>query len=256
MKRSCDLPLTIRPVVALEDNYPAGFVDPYHVHHRSQLSYATSGVMAVMTEQTSFVLPPHRAVWLPAGTMHQVTCSGPVTINTLYIDPDLPDQPQACRVFEVSELVRALIHEILTFDHAYDVDGREGRIVRMLLDEIKRMPTIPVHAPMPRDRRLRRVCDMIIADPADQRSLDDWTSVAGMGRRTFTRAFKVETGMGLATWRQQVRLMAAISLLASGRSITSVAFDVGYDSPSSFTAMFHRALGVPPSLYSRGEASN
>jgi AraC-like DNA-binding protein len=255
MKRSCDLPLTIRPVVAIEDVYPAGFIDPYHTHHRSQLSYATSGVMAVMTEQTSFVLPPHRAVWLPAGTMHQVTCSGPVNINTLYIDPDLPDQPQVCRVFEVSGLVRALIHEILTFDHAYDVDGREGRIVRMLLDEIKRMPTIPLQAPMPQDRRLRRVCDMLMADPADQRSLDAWTRVAGMGRRTFTRAFKAETGMSLATWRQQVRLMAALSLLSSGRPITTVAYDVGYDSPSSFTAMFHRALGVPPSLYARGSLS-
>ena len=250
MKRSSDLPLTIRPVVALEDSYPAGFIDPYHSHHRSQLLYTTSGVMSVVTDETSFVLPPNRAVWLPAGTMHQVSCGGAVVINSLYIDPDLPDQPQGCRVFEVSELVMALIHEILTFDHAYDVDGREGRIVRMLLDEVKLMPAVPLHAPMPKDRRLRRVCDMIIADPADQRSLDDWTSVAGMGRRTFTRAFKAETGMGLATWRQQVRLMAALSLLSSGKSITSVAYDVGYESPSSFTAMFHRALGVPPSLYS------
>jgi AraC-like DNA-binding protein len=70
-----------------------------------------------------------------------------------------------------------------------------------------------------------------------------------MGRRTFTRLFRQETGAGLAVWRQQVRLMAALSRLASGQPITTVAFDVGYESPSAFTAMFHRVFGMPPSAY-------
>src|SRR5262249_5226256 len=119
----------------------------------------------------------------------------------------------------------------------------------LLLEEVGRMPAIPVSAPMPRDRRLRRVCDQIVANPADQRDLDDLVRVAGMGRRTFTRAFRQETGMAFAMWRQQVRLMAAISMLAEGRSITTIAYEVGYESPSSFTAMFHRVLGVPPSHF-------
>lgn len=254
MKKSADYPLTIRPVVAFDDDYPAGFVDPFHSHQRSQLSYAMSGVMSVVTKTTSFVLPPQRAIWLPAGMMHQVACRGPVKINTMYIDPELDTHPNECRVFEVSPLVRALIHEILTFDIAYDIDGREGRIVRLLLEEIQRMPNIPVQAQMPEDRRLQRVCQMILNDPADDRDIDDWAKVASMGRRTFTRRFKQETGMGLAVWRQQVRLMEALSLLASGRSITTVAYDVGYESPSAFTAMFHRSFGVPPSLYVGGSA--
>jgi AraC-like DNA-binding protein len=205
--------------------------------------------MSLVTEQTSFVLPPNRAVWLPAGMLHQVACLGPVSVQVLYVDPGLPSGLKSCCLFEVSGLVRALIDEVLGFDHAYDVDGREGRIVALMLDELQRMPTRPLEAPMPVDRRLRRVCDMILADPADPRDLDDWARVAGMARRTLTRAFREETGMGLSTWRQQVRLMAALSLLATGRSISSVAYDVGYESPSSFTAMFHRTLGVPPSGY-------
>ncbi|HET8611668.1 MAG TPA: helix-turn-helix transcriptional regulator [Sphingomonas sp.] len=249
MKRSADLPLTIRPVVGMDDSYPAGYIDGFHSHDRSQLSFALTGVMSFVTDDSTYVLPPNRAIWLPAGTRHQVSCREAVTFNLLYIDPDLPNQPDMCRVFDVSPLVRALIQEVLTFDHAYDETGREGRIVALLLDEIGRMPAIPVSAPMPRDRRLRRVCDQIVADPADQRDLDELARVAGMGRRTFTRSFRQETGMAFAMWRQQVRLMAAISLLGEGKSITSIAFDVGYESPSSFTAMFHRVLGVPPSHY-------
>ncbi len=248
MKRSADL-LDIRPVIALVDEYPAGYVDKWHSHARSQLCLARAGVMSLVTERTSFVLPPSRAVWLPAGLSHQVTCLGPVSLQVLYIDPALPSSLTNCCMFEVSNLVKALIDEVIGFDPAYDVDGREGRIVALMLDELQRMPAQRLQAPMPADRRLRRVCDIILADPADTRGLDDWAQVAGMARRTLTRSFRQETGMGLATWRQQVRLMAAVSLLSTGRTITSVAYDVGYESPSSFSAMFHRVLGVPPSTY-------
>jgi hypothetical protein len=144
MKRSVDLPLTIRPVVGMADAYPAGHIDPLHKHERSQLCYALIGVMSVVTETSTFVLPPQRAIWLPAGTMHQVACRGPVTFNILYVDPDQPGQPDACRVFDASMLVRALVEEVLTFEHAYDETGREGRLVALLLDEIGRIPPIPL----------------------------------------------------------------------------------------------------------------
>lgn len=255
IKRSADLPLTVRPVVGLTDCYPAGFVDDFHSHERAQLSYAFSGVMSVVTDRSTFVLPPNRAIWIPAGVRHMVSCRGDVALNVLYIDPALPGQPDVCRVFDMPLLARALIQEILTFPHEYDEAAREGRIVQLLIEEIQRVPQVPLSAPMPQDRRLRRVCDQIVADPADQRDLDELAKLAGMGRRTFTRSFRDETGMAFAMWRQQIRLMAAISMLGEGQSITNIAYEVGYESPSSFTAMFHRVLGVAPSHYGRGNPS-
>src|SRR3546814_18495034 len=108
------------------------------------------------------------------------------------------------------------------------------------------MPNAPYQVSMPSNPRLLRVCNAIIADPSDPRDIDDWAALAAMGRRTFTRSFKQETGMGLAVWRQQVRLMEALSLLAVGASITQVPYDVGYDIPRGFAAMFPPPSGVPP----------
>jgi AraC-like DNA-binding protein len=249
MRRTSDIDLSARPVCGLTDEYPAGFVDPLHAHDRIQVLYACSGVMSVVTPQVSFVIPPQRAVWLPAGVPHEVSCRGSVSLRTLYIDPALSEGPDDCRVVEVSDFLRALILEVVSFGPDYELGGRAGRIVQLLLDEIRGMPNAPYQAPMPEDPRLVRVCQAILADPSDGRDVDHWASVAGMGRRTFTRAFKRETGMGLGVWRQQVRLMEALSMIASGRPVTTVAFDVGYDSPSAFTAMFRRAYGVPPSAY-------
>lgn len=251
MRHTSDYDLSKRSVCGLTDEYPAGFIDPSHSHDRIQVLYACSGVMSVVTPTMSFVIPPQRAVWLPAGIEHEVSCRGPVSLRTLYIDPAYDYGTGVCRVIEVSDFLKALILEVVSFDHDYDVAGREGRIVSILLDEIATMPHAPYHAPMPTDPRLLRVCSAILAEPADQRDVDEWAAIAGMGRRTFTRAFKRETGMGLAVWRQQVRLMEALSLIGSGQPVTTVAFDVGYDSPSAFTAMFRRAFGVPPSMYLR-----
>jgi AraC-like DNA-binding protein len=211
--------------------------------------------MSVVTDSSTFVLPPNRAIWIPAGVAHKVSSRGEVALNVLYIDPNLPRQPQVCQVFDVPLLARALIQEILTFPHEYDETGREGRIVQLLIEEIQRVPQILLSAPMPTDRRLRRVCDQIVAEPADHRDLDDLAKLAGMGRRTFTRTFRDETGMAFAMWRQQIRLMAAIAMLGEGESITNIAYEVGYESPSSFTAMFHRVLGVSPSNYARGSSN-
>ena len=249
MKHSDEVLSNDRPVIALQDEYPAGFVDPMHSHEHVQILYASSGVMSVRTPEVSFVIPPQRAVWLPAGMKHEVACRGPVSLRTLYLPAQVDGSQDDCRVFEVSNFLKALILEAVEFPPLYDLEGREGRIIAILLEEMARMPNAPYQVAMPSDRRLLRVCSAILATPSDPRDIDDWAKLAGMGRRTFTRAFKQETGMGLAVWRQQVRLMEALSMLVAGISITQVAYDVGYDSPSGFAAMFRRTFGVAPSQY-------
>ena len=165
MKHSTDLLVVARPVIALDDEYPAGFVDPMHSHLRTQILFASAGVMSVRTDETSFVVPPQRAVWIPAGVTHEVSCRDSVSLRTLYLDAELGREPHRCRVFEVSFFLKALILEVVGFDPLYDVDGREGRVVALLLEEIDRMPNAPYRVSMPTDQRLLRVCRAILAGP-------------------------------------------------------------------------------------------
>lgn len=239
-----------RAVVALADEYPASFVDPRHRHRRAQLLYACAGVMSVVTDDGSFIVPPQRAVWIPGGADHEVSCRGPVSLRTLYIEPAAAlGLPQHCRVLEISDFLRALILEAMVLPRDYDEQGRDGRIMGLLLDEIRTQHVAPLHAPMPADTRLARVCRSLLDDPAHPGDLDYWARRAAMGRRTFTRVFRDETGMSFAAWRQHVRLLEALARLAIGHSVTTVAYDVGYDSPSAFTAVFRRTFGAPPSRY-------
>jgi AraC-like DNA-binding protein len=55
--------------------------------------------------------------------------------------------------------------------------------------------------------------------------------------------------MSFGRWRQQLRLMQALRLLAEGHTITHAALEAGYSTTSSFIAMFRRTLGTTPARY-------
>jgi AraC-like DNA-binding protein len=249
-KKGADYQFVDRPVAVLVDDYPSGFVDPPHSHIRAQLVYAISGVIMLSTGDTSYVTPPQRAIWVPAGVVHEVRCRGRVQLRTLYVAGDAaPTLPGTCNVIGVTSLLRELILEACRLPVEYPLGSRDERVMTLILDEIRSAQRIPLSVPMPSNDRLKRVCKAILSDSGGRETLDDWASEAAMGRRTFTRTFRRETGISFATWRQNVRLLDALSRLAEGHSITETALDVGYNSPSAFTAMFHRAFGVSPTHY-------
>jgi len=93
---------------------------------------------------------------------HEVYRRGPVSLRTLYLRTDMGGRGSECRVFEVSEFLRALILETGRLDAAYQDGGRKGRIITLLLEEIERMPATPYEVSMPPDPRLLRVCEAIL----------------------------------------------------------------------------------------------
>ena len=239
-----------RPVLSLARDIVRDEVIGRHRHDYAQLLYASSGLMRVQTPVGAWTVPPQRAVWIPPNMVHQVVCVGAVAMRNIYVAPAAAaGMPGDCRVIAVTPLLRALILAAVGLPRDYGLDGPEGRLVSVLLDQIGCSPAAGLHLPMPRDRRLKVVTDGLIADPADERPLAAWATVAGASARTLARLFQTETGLSFRAWRRQLRLHEALSRLAAGEPVTSVAYAVGYDSPSAFIAMFRRATGTTPSRY-------
>jgi AraC-like DNA-binding protein len=237
-----------RPVVAYPQDYAPGDTVQRHRHPVGQLIYAATGVMTVTTRDGAWVVPPQRAVWVPPFVTHAIRMTGVVTMRTVYVEP-MDGLPQTCGVVQVSSLLRELVLRAVSFRQPYDVDGADARIATVLLDEIKAAPVAPLHLKLPTDARALRVVRALEADPGDARSLATWGKAAGASSRTLARVFRAETGLGFRAWRQQLRLLRALERLADGDAVTTVAIELGYDSPSAFIAMFKKALGVPPSQY-------
>ncbi|VTY40142.1 HTH-type transcriptional regulator NimR [Xylophilus ampelinus] len=244
------IPRPVSMIVVEHDPEPSLIV-PAHSHPRAQLAYAVKGTFTLHTADGAWLVPPNRAVWVPGGIEHEMHARGqPVSNRSLYIQPEAsPDLPTECCVIEVSPLMRQLIIEAIDIPLLYDEAGRDGRVMRLILDEICAAPRVPLHVPMPRDARLLRICRALLEDPGREGDLEHWARHGALGRRTLTRLFREETGITFTLWRQQLRLMEALRQLSQGTSVTTVAYDLGYESPSAFTAMFRRVMGKTPKHY-------
>lgn len=237
-------------MVAFRRDLGDGAVIPWHRHAHAQLIYGSGGLMRIESSAGAWVVPPARAVWIPAGIEHQVTCVGQVAMQAVYVLAGaVPWLPQDCLVMDVSPLLRELVAAAMEIEEGYDLEGPDARLVAVLLDSLRARPVAELHLPMPIDRRLRAVTQSLIANPGDARTLADFAGHAGASARTLARRFVAETGLSFGAWRQQLRLHEALARLASGEPVTSVAFAVGYDSPSAFIAMFRKALGDTPGRY-------
>lgn len=242
-----------RPIVAMAKEYPAGRLIPFHQHSRSQLLYASSGVMTVETRNGIWVVPPLRAVWIPACTRHQIYASGHLSMRTLYMDPTFfPGPSDGCCVISVSPLLKELILYAMGQPRLYPLNGPEERLLHVILDQIRNMQTAPLELPVPGDSRLKKIYNHLSTCPGDSRTLEDWGKAVGATRRTLTRLFRLETGMTFGQWRQQLRILEALRRLGMKEPVTTVAMDLGYNSLSAFISMFKKALGKTPGQYFAG----
>ncbi|HEX7731722.1 MAG TPA: helix-turn-helix transcriptional regulator, partial [Rhodanobacter sp.] len=195
-----------RDVVATGNDYAAGYVLPAHAHRRGQLLYAATGVVSAVTDRGSWVVPPRCALWIPPGVPHEVHMSGEVATRSAYVRREADDAaglPPRCQVIAVSPLLHALLLEAVDLPLEYAPDGRDGRVMALLLDEIRAMPALPLNTPLPDEPRLRRLCRALLAAPTLESGVDAMAHRAGMSRRHFTRLFRRQTGMSFAAWRQQ-----------------------------------------------------
>lgn len=239
-----------RPIIGIGNDYPPGFELDWHQHRRGQLLYAARGVVVVSTPHGAWVAPPERAVWTPGGVRHSVRMVGAVSTRSVLIEPEahgsLGDRN---KVIRVSPLLRSLLEATYDIPAEYDPAGRDGMVMDLLLAELERAPIVPLAVPFPKKAELARKCQSFLETPTPHDTIDMWSEELGMGRRAFTRAFRQQTGLSFGAWRQQACLLVALPRLAAGEAVTTIALDLGYESPAAFTTMFKRLVGVAPSHY-------
>lgn len=248
-----DLTTLPRPLYGQRDSLPNVALDYRHRHPWGQLSHALHGVLQVRTDNARLVVPPHRAVWIPAELAHRVSSTPQACIRSLYVDPALALWPgEGCRVIAVDPLLRELIRAFGELPVEYDLDGADGRLAEVLLDRLRQAQELDLVLPQPRDPRLRALCRKATARPWAAIGLGDASLKAGVSEKTLSRLFLKETGMTYRTWRQRMRLVSALPALERGERVTDVALACGYESLSAFIAAFGKLFGLSPGDLARG----
>jgi AraC-like DNA-binding protein len=239
-------------IVTLTHNYSAGHKIPLHFHDRDQLVYASRGVMTVHTADGTWVVPTHRAVWIPEAVPHTISMSGMVAMRTLYLKAGMAKSlPRDCCVVNVPPLLSELILHACTCRSLSAKNAEHRHLIEVIVDQLKVVQTVPLQLPNLTDPRAQRLAEILNADPGNRQSLARVCRTVGASGRTVERVFQEETGMTLGKWRQQLRLMQAMRLLGEGAKVTYAALESGYSTPSAFIAAFKKSLGTTPAAYFR-----
>lgn len=240
-------PTSARPVRVVARDLKASELLAAHSHPWGQITITLEGVVRVTVDNSAWIVPPQRAIWIPPNTKHEVTTLEQTRLRALYVDAGLsPFHGEQCEVLDVSALLRELVVALV---QAEPGAPRESMLGMLILDELPRLSTLPIRVALPEDKRLKALCETLIAEPASSLTLDEWADRVGASGRTLARLFERELGMTFSQWRQQVRLAHAAPLLSRGMPLSRVAGELGYASQSAFSAMFKKTFGISPSAF-------
>lgn len=240
-------PSSVRPVRLVARDLNADELLAAHRHAWGQVTYSLDGVVRVTSGNSTWIVPPHRAIWIPPKALHEVTTLEKAKLRALYVyAAAAPFTGGQCEVLEVSPLLRELIVALSQVEAG---EPREGMLAALILDELARSVTLPIRVALPEDKRLKMLCESLIADPASPLGLEDWAGKVGASARTLARLFEKELGMSFGQWRQQVRLAHAAPLIARGMPLSRVAAELGYASQSAFSAMFKKTFAQSPTAF-------
>jgi AraC-like DNA-binding protein len=229
--------------------HPAGIVTLPTRLGWDRIVYAHRGLFTAHTDGHAWTIPAHRAICLPDGVAVRIETARRVAIRCLYADRDLQVLGPGVRVVTLQPLTRELLAHAVTLAPMSLDRQQDDALLRLLADRLGAEPDEPLHLPLPNDGATLAVAAAISTDPA--RAVDEHLRRIGVSRRTADRRFASETGMSLGRWRRRRRILAALSMLTDGDSVTTVAMRVGYATPSSFVAAFRAELGSAPGEYLR-----
>ncbi len=228
---------------------PAGTVFDWHTHDDHQLAWASSGVLTVRSGTEAWVLPPTRALWIPAGTRHETLSDSTTTMRSAYVRPSsFSTSWTTCTPVVATALVANLLAYLAEDERE---SSQRSHAEQLLVEILEPAATVSFDVRMPADERALEVAELLKENPADNRTLAQWGHDVGASSRTLARAFLADTGMPFARWRSLVRLNSALEALGSREPVAEVARKVGYESGSAFVAAFRRETGITPARYFR-----
>jgi AraC-like DNA-binding protein len=238
----------------LARSYKKGVRLDTHIHREAQLVYAARGTMQVTTPKGRWLVPPDRAVWVPARLEHSIDVLADIDMRTLYFDRAwLAREPRSdsLRSEFVVRVSRLLHQTILALFDGRNNPERTGLLVKLAIFELHHAEDSATFIPLPHEPRCRRAADIVLRAPAASHEIETLAQQVGTSARTLSRLFSSQTQLSFKTWCQRARIAAAIERLSmeANVSVKQLASALGYASVPAFSHAFRQVTGKTPTEF-------
>ena len=238
----------------IANGYRKGFRIDTHMHREAQLVYAAKGTMQVTTPKGRWLVPPDRAVWVPAQLEHAIDVLADIEMRTLYFDLAWLKRERRSKSLAQEFVVRVspLLHQaILALFDEHNTPDRTALLIQLAMLELHRAEDSTTFVPLPHEPRCRRAADIVLADPTAAHEIETLAREVGTSARTLSRLFSSETQLSFKSWCQRARIAAAIEKLSTDAcvSVKQLASDLGYASVPAFSHAFRQVTGKTPTEF-------
>ena len=200
-----------------------------------------------------------RTALIPPGCVHETRYGG-INAAVLHIEPESIDY---------MNLSGSMPHGDwqIMYDH---IDEVQMIKLMNLMDE-KSLDTVEGHKVMQQvvygvgydypveqkiDARIRKVLEMIKAEPAASYSMEVLAEIVSLSPTRFIHLFKEQTGVPIRRFRQWVRMKTVITYVAHGKSLTEAALEAGFTDSAHFSRAFRNMFGITPSsVFNRSQTT-
>ncbi|HEY9454869.1 MAG TPA: helix-turn-helix transcriptional regulator [Bradyrhizobium sp.] len=238
----------------IANGYKKGFRIGTHMHREAQLVYAAKGTMQVTTPKGRWLVPPDRAVWVPALSEHAIDVLADIEMRTLYFDQAWLNREKRSTSLAQEFVVRVspLLHQaILALFDEHNTPDRTALLIQLAMLELHRAEDSTTFVPLPHEARCRRAADIVLADPTAVHEIETLAREVGTSARTLSRLFSAETQLSFKSWCQRARVAAAIERLSTDASVPvkQLASELGYASVPAFSHAFRQVTGKTPTEF-------
>ena len=224
----------------------------FHTHPVGQLTVCLKGLVAVQVEDGIRAIPQQCAAWVPANVPHcGMIGSDSVSVFMMiqespYVKSQFPRVPTRMML---NTMTFEMIKHFARFEGRFERGSHEEHIAAVIIEELVRARPLPIHfAPLPNHPLLKRLARLITEEEPNE-SNAYYAEALNMSDRSLLRLVKAQTGMSFKRWRTHLVLMKSLTHLNQGLSVEEVAYQAGYDYPSSFIETFKSVFGDTPGNY-------
>jgi AraC-like DNA-binding protein len=237
--------------------YDTAEISPQHSHEMGEFVYVWRGSGLLQIENRTVLLPPRHGFWIPTNCRHSFSALRASVMSCLYFENSLDiSLPNCATLLEVDPLCVGLLSAFRELEQGEGEGPEKDRLFSVLRDRVARLPRCREIIANMIDPRLSPIVAAVFDEPTRNHTLGSWARTVGATERTLVRLFRQTFGMTFLEWRQRILMDEALRRLQSGESVTVVALDLGYSTPSAFSHAFHEATGVPPSRFDLTASTN
>ena len=227
---------------------------PMHKHTKGQLSYVEGGLAYVHIKNQILVIPARHYFWIPQGMEHVLRVGNSATVlRSLFFyafDDDKDPFYTKVGIYPINDLLLQMLKYTEKWEGPVNIGDQRYQFLETIKNilPVNSTRALPIALPFTENERMQMIMKYIDANIADTHTMLSIGNKFGLSGRSLSRLFQATLGISFLQYLKLLRIVKSLEMiLHTDKSLSEIAYTIGYQSLSAFSNSFYQFTRVRPS---------